>query len=228
MGGEYSLFSRYNWMAGLILMLVFLLILSFIYVDYRLKSSILEIAKSRAQVTQSEVISEIVNQQVVARIEYQDIVIVHKDDQGRIVMIQPNTIMLNQMMATTVGEVSASLNKMEDQHLEIPLGEITGSKMLAGYGPRMKVRIIPVGQIHVNVFNKFDQAGINQTRHLIYFNIENTIKVAVPFLNEEIKVSAMVPLAETIIVGAVPDTYVSMTGENGEIVYPLMLKDSIK
>ena len=217
--------SRLNWPAAFLIVLIISLVICFIYVDFRLKSAIIEIAKSRAQVMQSERISHIVNEQVVAQVNYQDIVDIHKDDQGRIVLIQPNTIILNKMMTNTVTEVSASLNEMEEQSLEIPLGEVTGSKILAGYGPRMKVRIIPAGQVHVSVLNKFDQAGINQTRHLIYFNIENTIKVAVPFLDEEVQVSAIVPLAETIIIGTVPDTYVGWSGENAEFLYPLLQRE---
>lgn len=217
--------SRRNWPAVLALLIIISLIISFLYVDFRLKASILAIAKSRAQAAQSERISQIVNEQVVAQFDYHDIVEVHKDHQGRIVLIQPNTIILNQMMTNTVKEVSASLRDMEEQSLHIPLGEVTGSKLLAGYGPRMKVRIIPVGQVHVSVQNQFDQAGINQTRHLIYFNIENTMKVAVPFMDEEIKVSAVVPLAETIIVGTVPDTYVGWNGTNAELLYPLLQRE---
>lgn len=222
------MYSRINWSAVLALLFIISLILSFLYVDFRLKASILEIAKSRAQVAQSERISQIVNEQVVAQFDYQDIVEIHKDNQGRIVLIQPNTVILNKMMSSTVREVSASLRNMEEQSLQIPLGEVTGSKVLAGYGPRMKVRIIPVGQVHVSVLNKFDQAGINQTRHLIYFNIENTMKVAVPFMDEEIKVSAVVPLAETIIVGTVPDTYVGWSGTPTELLYPLLQRERME
>lgn len=220
--------TRTNWSAVLALLIIMSLIFSIIYVDFRLKASILEIAKSRAQAAQSERINQIVNEQVVAKINYQDIVEIHKDNQGRIVLIQPNTIILNQMMTDTVKEVSASLNNMEEQSLQIPLGEVTGSKILAGYGPRMKVRIIPVGQVHVSVLNQFDQAGINQTRHLIYFNIENTMKVAVPFMDEEIKVSAVVPLAETIVVGTVPDTYVGWQGTDNELLYPLLQRERLE
>jgi len=222
------MYPRRNWSAILALLLIIILAFSFLYVDFRLKSSILAIAKSRAQVTQSERISQIVNEQVVAQFNYQDIVEIHKDNQGRIVLIQPNTIILNKMMTNTVKEVSASLKNMEEQSLHIPLGEVTGSKILAGYGPRMKVRVIPVGQVHVSVLNQFDQAGINQTRHLIYFNIENTLKVAVPFMDEEIKVSAVVPLAETIIVGTVPDTYVGWNGNNTELLYPLLQRERME
>lgn len=214
--------ARLNLLGVLVILTVFSLIVSMAYIDFRLKSAVLEIAKSKAQVSQTEIISEIVNEEIVSQIEYDDIIMVHKDDQGKIVMIQPNTIILNKIMANTVREVSVSLRDMDEQELQIPLGELTGSKILAGYGPRMNVRIISAGQVHVSVLNKFDQAGINQTRHLIYFNIDNTIKLAVPFLNEEIKVSTVIPLAETIIVGSVPDTYVSLTGENNDLAAPIL------
>jgi hypothetical protein len=65
--------------------------------------------------------------------------------------------------------------------------------------------------------NKFDQAGINQTRHLVYFNVDSKIKIAVPFINEEIKVSTTVPIAETIIVGEVPDTYVNFINDGKQL-----------
>lgn len=220
--------TRLNLLGVLAVFTVVGLIVSMVYIDFRLKSAILEIAKSKAQVSQTQIINEIVNEEIVSQIEYQDIVMVHKDDQGRIVMIQPNAIILNKIMANTVREVSASLKDMEEQELQIPLGEVTGSKILAGYGPRMNVRVITAGQVHVSILNRFDQAGINQTRHLIYFNIDNTIKLAVPFLNEEIKVSTVIPLAETIIVGSVPDTYVSLTGENDDLVAPILQRNRME
>ena len=136
-------------------------------------------------------------------------------------LIQPNTIILNQMMADTTIETTKALDKLSIDTIEIPLGQITGSKILAGYGPKMKVKIIPVGQVYVDVLNKFDAAGINQTRHLIYFNISSKVKVAVPFINEEINVSTTIPLAESIIIGEVPETYINI-GDGKIPIYPLL------
>lgn len=220
--------ARLSLLGVLAILTVFSLIVSIVYIDFRLKSAVLEIAKSKAQVSQTQIINEIVNEEIVSQIEYEDVVMIHKDNQGKIVLIQPNAIILNKIMANTVKEVSASLRNMDEQELQIPLGEVTGSKILAGYGPRMNVRVITAGQVQVSILNKFDQAGINQTRHLIYFNIDNTIKLAVPFVNEEIKVSTVIPLAETIIVGSVPDTYVSLTGENNDLAAPILHRSTIK
>ncbi|MEN6325103.1 MAG: sporulation protein YunB [Syntrophomonas sp.] len=204
---------RINWLPIIILLALFTILSSFLLIDFKLKSSILEIAKSKAQVQAMRSINEIVSRKVVPRIEYKDIVYVHKDDYGRIVLIQPNTLMLNSIMAETIVEVSKTLEKLEDNNISIPLGQLSGFRILAGYGPKMKVKIVSVAQVNVKVLDKFEQAGINQTRHLIYFQINSKIKIAVPFLNDEVQVSDTIPLAETIIVGEVPKTYVNFNGK---------------
>ncbi|MBO8159397.1 sporulation protein YunB [Thermosyntropha sp.] len=200
---------------------LFIIILLFVYIDLRIQASLLEIAKSEAQIKGIERINKIVNEKVVSKVEYTDIVIVHKDDKGHIVLLQPNTIMLNKIMTGTVVEITKSLDNVQEEYIAIPLGQLSGLKVLAAAGPKLNVHIIPTGQINVEVLNKFEQAGINQTRHLIYFQINHTLKIAVPFMNEEIKVSSTIPLAETIIVGDVPKTYVDFKGEN-QSLYPFI------
>ncbi|HZK42696.1 MAG TPA: sporulation protein YunB [Syntrophomonadaceae bacterium] len=200
--------------------ILFLIIFtSIIYADFKVKASLIQIAKAKVQVGGTKAVNQVVNDKIVSNIEYKDIVCVHKDERGRIVLIQPNTVMLNKIMSTTVIEISESLEKLQADSIEIPMGQITGSSLLAGYGPRLKVKIVPSGEVYVEVLNKFEAAGINQTRHLIYFKIRNKLKIAVPFLNETIEVSTTVPLAETIVVGEVPDTFVDVKGYT-EALYP--------
>lgn len=213
--------SRFG-LALLAWLFIFLLLLSsLLYIDFKIKASLIQIAKAKVQVSGAKNVNQVVNEKIVSNIEYNDIVYVHKDDKGRIVLIQPNTIKLNQIMATTVVEISKSLEQLQEGSIEIPMGQLTGSNLLAGYGPMMKVKIIPSGEVYVEVLNKFEQAGINQTRHLIYFKVVNKLKVAVPFLNEIVEVSTTIPLAETIIVGDVPDTYVDFKGQN-ETLFPFL------
>ena len=202
-------------------LLIAFLVFSIVFIDYKLKSSLLEIAQSKAQLKTVEMINNVVNEKVVGETDYTSIVNVHTDEQGKIVMVQPNTIELNRIMSRTVGEVAHSLGDMEGERIDIPIGQLTGSLILAGYGPRLKVRVIPTGQVQVNVQNKFEQAGINQSRHLIYLMINTNLRIAVPFMDRDVKVTTTIPLAETIIVGEVPETYVNFTGSPGEL-YPLI------
>lgn len=212
-----------KWLPLLSVMIVVVLATVLLLADLRLKGSVLEIAQSQAQLQTVEIVNQAVNDKIVAETDYRDIVYIHKDENGRIVMIQANTVILNQIMAKTIKEVVASLNELETQTISIPLGQVTGSVFLAAYGPKVSVRIIPAKQVTVEVENKFEQAGINQTRHLIYFKINTRIKIAVPLVNKNVEVSTTIPLADTIIVGAVPDTYLNFTAP-GETLAPLLKK----
>jgi len=200
---------------------ILMLMLSVVWMDSRIKASVLEIARSRVQIRETEIINEIVNREVVAKTSYEDLVKIHKDRNGRIVLIQPNSIMINKIMASTTVRITESLGQTHEESISVPLGQITGSTLLAGYGPRIKVKIIPSGQVHVEIINKFDEAGVNQTRHLIYFRIQSDMKIAVPLMGEELKVSTTVPLAETIIIGDVPRTYVNYK-EKSELPYSVI------
>lgn len=204
-------------------LLVIILVTAYLLIDARIKGSILELAQAKAQLKVVELINQAVYEKVVQETEYKDIVNVHKDDEGRIVMIQANTVILNQIMAKTISAVIAGLDKLDEETIRIPLGQITGITFLSGSGPRIEVKIIPSKQLSVNVKDKFEQAGINQTRHQIYLIINSKVKMAVPLMSKEIHVTTTIPMAETIIVGEVPETYVNFSG-SGDNLYPFLKK----
>ncbi len=208
----------------IILLLLVTLVLTGFIIDFRLKASILQIARTRAQVLYTERINHIVNEKVVAQMEYTDLVHIHKDEQGRIVLLQPDTAAMNRVIAGTVEEIARAMTDAKFNVIQVPLGQLTGSEILAGYGPRLQVRILPAGQVHADILNKFDQAGVNQTRHFIYCKIRSDIKVAVLYMEEPVQVVTVIPLAESIIVGEVPKTYVSLDKEKNTL-YPIIKGD---
>jgi sporulation protein YunB len=210
-------------MPSLSVIIAVVLAMLLLLADLRMKGSILEIAKSEVQLQAVEIVNQAVNDKIVAETDYRDIVYIHKDEKGGIVMIQANTVILNQIMAKTVKEVIASINELEMQTISVPIGQVTGSVFLAAYGPKLSVKIIPAKQVTVEVENRFEQAGINQTRHLIYFKINSRIKIAVPLVDKDVEVATTIPLADTIIVGSVPDTYLNFTAP-GETLTPLLKK----
>lgn len=206
-------------------LLILLIAISLIIFDIRIKASVLTIARAKVQVSETEAINKIINREVVGKTSYEDLVRIHKDESGRIVLLQPNTIVINRIMADITESITENMGQMDEQTISIPLGQITGVTMLAGYGPKVKVKVLPCGQVYVNIINKFDEAGVNQTRHLIYCKISTRMKLAVPLMNEEIKVSTVVPLAETIIVGDVPRTYVNYK-EKQDLPYSVINEES--
>jgi sporulation protein YunB len=214
-GGVKILFKRRRpvktFLLGLILLFTFLSL--FFWVDWYLRPSIFKIAEFKATQMATEAINQAIQQKVKDNnLQYQDFVQVHKDKQGRIVLIQANTVKTNQLAADITLAVQSTLQRLTGQTLSIPLGQLTGTYLLASRGPRVKVTIMPVGMVLVDVADKFEQAGINQTHHYIYLDFQTKIRIAIPTMKKETQVATKVPLAESVIVGEVPSTYVNISG----------------
>ena len=201
-----------KWISVLAAVLIIILVVITVLVDLQVKASILEIARTQAQLRAVEVINESINNNIVSGTNYQDLVSIQTDSNQRVVMLQANTVVINQLMARTVNEVIKSNTSLQAKAINIPLGPVTGNIMLIGRGPSVSVRVLPVQQVHVDVDNRFEQAGINQTRHIISFKINTRIKIAVPLASEELPVTTTIPIADTVIVGEVPHTYVNFSG----------------
>lgn len=196
-----------------IIIVIPLLIALYLIIDSNLETTLNEMAKSKAQLKGQEIITRAVNEKIAGKTEYQDLVVIHKDGEGRIVLIQPNTVKINRMMAETLLYVEAGFAALEKQEYSIPLGQALGSRIFAGYGPGIKVKMIPVGRVNTDLVDRFEEAGINQTRHLVCLKVSGKIKVVVPFNQEQIDVSMSIPVAETIVVGEVPQTYMMLKNQ---------------
>lgn len=195
------------------LLLLFLLGLFFFGVDRLLRTTILNIAETKVVGIAIEAVNRSIQQKVWDNeLQYQDFIQVQKDDHGRIVFMQANTVKVSRMAADIILVVNDTLQQMRGQTFAIPLGQITGLQLLSASGPNIKVTIIPVGAVQVNVEDKFEPAGINQTRHKIWLNFNTQVKVVIPSMSAEARVTTQVPLAESIIVGEVPSTFVNISG----------------
>ena len=91
-----------------------------------------------------------------------------------------------------------------------------GSKLLAHYGPEINLILLPVGTVEVTPRDSFQEAGINQTRHKIYLDLASKIKVVIPFISSTVDIELQVPVADAIIVGEVPETYLNLKLDQGE------------
>lgn len=186
--------------------------LLFVWLEHNLKPTIKSIAEAEANLIATEVINKAIYEKVLYQIDYNELVNIHKDNNDRVSLIQANSIKISQLISTTNLEIRESLKKLEHHNIEIPLGQALDSPILATYGPKVKVKAIPIGEIDVQLIQDFHEAGINQTRHILYLDVNVDIRVIVPTLTDKIRVNAKAPIAETIIVGTVPDTVVRLEG----------------
>jgi len=178
------------------------------FVELHLKPTLLAIAEARATLIATQSINRVINDKVSKEIDPQTLVLIKVDNQGRVVLIQPNTMEFNKLAADTTIKVQEVLEKLSEEKINIPIGQVLGSQFLASMGPQITVTIIPIGTVQVKVIDKFEQAGINQTKHMVYLVATTNVKIVVPLVSKSVSVDTQVPVAEYVVVGEVPSTYV--------------------
>jgi len=182
-------------------------------VDRLLGETIMAVAEATAVQTATRVVEQAVKNRVAAGgVGYDELVRIHKDGAGRIVLVQANTAAINRLAAETALEIEGALEELGRQRFAIPLGQILGIKLLAYLGPNVTVHIVPVGTVRVNLQDRFEEAGINQTRHAIFVDFDTMIRIVVPLYRKDTHIATRVPLTESIIVGSVPHTLVQLPG----------------
>ncbi|MDL2280230.1 sporulation protein YunB [Selenomonadales bacterium OttesenSCG-928-I06] len=194
----------------IIFILLSLSLCLFWYFESRLKPALITIATTRAKIAATQTINEVINNQVAIMVDPNKLVNVTLDERGRVTLIQPNSIEFNRLSAGTTIKLQDALKKLPNDKIYIPLGQILGSRIFAHSGPHIGITILPMGTVDVNISDKFEQAGINQTRHMIYMMIATKMKIVIPLLEENIEINSQILIAEYIIVGDVPSTYLQM------------------
>ena len=140
-------------------------------------------------------------------LQYDGLVSFEKDTEGHITAVRSNMAAFNHLQAEILDTVLTRISQVPTGDLSIPIGSLTGSTLLAGRGPRITVRMESVGSSEANFRNAFTSAGINQTKHQIILTVDVSVSVLLPGFRTATKVSNSFIVAETVIVGTVPDTY---------------------
>ncbi len=151
--------------------------------------------------------------------DYRQLFRVETDEAGQVTFMQPDTVAVNDCAARIAVAIQKQVQALDGRKICIPLGRALGSRLFGGIGPRISVTVYPVMLEDVRIWDAFESAGINQTRHRIYLNVQLRMRTAIPFIQADVPVEADFPLAEAVVVGQVPSTYV------GGVWLPFFPKD---
>lgn len=144
-----------------------------------------------------------------AKNDYDDLIAITKDSDGKIVLMQVNSKNANKLNNDIVSDIQSNLNSNTRISCLVPLGNFTGITSLSGVGPNINLKIVPIGSVHTNFVSQFISVGINQSFHKIYINISVDVCVLLPLYTKTITVKNQIMVAETVIVGEVPATYLN-------------------
>jgi len=198
------------------LVLILLAAVLWTYSESRIRPIMASMAEAHARLIGSRVVSEAIHEEVEANnISYDDLISFEKDEAGKIAALKTDIIMVNRLKSRLSVVILDKLLNLEDINLYIPVGNLVNGEFFSGRGPRLEIIVIPVGSVTTNITNVFTSAGINQTRHQIVLEVYVTVSVIMPFAVESTDIMMSVAIAETVIVGDVPNMYFSGTGDGG-------------
>lgn len=196
------------------LLCVLLLILLFI-AGMQMRPLLSSLATSKVSNTVTRIVTEAVNETIDSgTIRYEELVSFQKDNEGRITAVSSNMPAFNRLQSQILNLVLERISEVSTRDLSIPLGSLSGSSLLAGRGPRIQVRMQSIGSSSAYLENAFVSAGINQTKHQILLHVDVYVSILLPGFTTATKVSNVYTVAETVIVGSVPESYTYFSAGN--------------
>lgn len=163
-------------------------------------------AEHFAQKTANEVIEHSVAEYLDKnKFTYSDFAAVLYDENKRIASVETMPYTINKVQSELTLLINTQLGLSGKRSAKISLGSLTGSYLLTGKGPKLKVRVAPIGVADVELKSEFSVAGLNQTRHRISAVIHVKMTSSVPLYSFETASDFEFILAENILVGAVPN-----------------------
>lgn len=179
-----------------------------IVASVRMRPLLASLATARVSNTVTRIVSEAVYESIeLGALQYDGLVSFEKDNDGKITAVRSNMAAFNHLQSEILDTVLTRVGQVSARELSIPIGTLTGSALLAGRGPRITVRMETLGSSEANFRNAFTSAGINQTKHQIILSIDVSVSVLLPGFTTATKVTNSFIVAETVIVGSVPETY---------------------
>ena len=174
----------------------------------QLRPILTSLATARVSNAVTRVVNTSVNETLYdAGVDYDRLISLDKDNEGHITAVKSNMAEFNRLQSAVLADVLQRLSEVSTRELAIPLGSLTGSPLLAGRGPLLHIKMQSVGSSSAHFENAFASAGINQTRHEIRLVVDVYVSVLLPGFSTVTKVTNRCAVAETVIVGSVPDTY---------------------
>lgn len=196
---------------AVLIALPLLLILAFV-IYFRYTPYVREAARVRVVNAASDWLVDAINAELRSgRIDFSHMTYLEKDVNGNITAVRTNTAEMNCLKSEIMELLGEEMPELDAQELGVPIGSILLPDYFAGQGVRLPVRVVALSSSDASFSTTFESAGINQSIQRVVLNVRITLTVLSPAGTQEIDVDSDVIVAETIVVGTVPNSYVNLT-----------------
>lgn len=197
------------------IIIILLVLAMLLLVLFRIKFSdaIRSLAETQVKNTTSDLINDAIDSQIEkGNIQYDRMVYFEKDLDGRITALKTNMSEVNRLKTDILNLINNEILALSTDDLGIPLGSLFLPEFLSGRGPTIPVQILSIRNSDASFSSNFSEAGINQTLQQMNMHVSVDVTVLVLGQSNSFTISSQVVVAETIIVGDVPDTYFQTGG----------------
>ena len=191
----------------ILLATLFLTVLLLVHFQRNVTRVLISISEATMRASTTVAVNDAVFYTLSDEMRYEDLVNVTRDEHGDVISVAANPLKINKIARDTASISQSNLKNLSLNGIPIPLGALTGIEALAGLGPNIYFRIIPVSSVSCDFTSSFESVGINQTKHSIYLNVIADISIVMPSKTENFAVVTEILVGESVIVGVVPDAY---------------------
>lgn len=196
-----------------LILFILLLSLAFLMLRSRYRDVIRDLAQTQVKNTTSDLTNDAIAKQIAEGIiQYDRIVYFEKDLEGRITALKTNMSEVNRLKTDILNLINDEILALDTSDIGIPLGSLFLPELLSGKGPAIPVHILSIRNSDATFSSNFSQAGINQTLHQLTMVVSVDVAVLALGQTSTFTVNSEVVVAETVIVGDVPSTFLQTGG----------------
>ncbi len=176
--------------------------------ETKLRPVVIEVAAAQAKNTMTVAIEKAVTDNLTdPQVNYGDFVSIQRNENGSISALTTDVVQLNLLRARLTAAVLETLHETDVSVIQVPFGSLFDLEPLWAKGPALKAQVLAVGTVQAEFDSQLTSAGVNQTLHRIWLDVSVPITLLFPGGEAEVCLETRMCVAETVIVGQVPDTY---------------------
>ena len=190
----------------LFLIIVLLILACVFFTTSYFDESIMIYAKKTASVKASQEIEALIRKTIIDDLD-NDVMSYEKDNDGKIISMSLDASLANNIMATTLEHLDEVMANIKFDDLYVPIGYCFSDSLFFSYGPKVKLRLKPIGSYKVNILSNVSSVGINNSLVEIVLEIKTEFQIMIPLRRENYEIVNYIPLSTLIVQGEVPGLY---------------------
>ena len=186
-----------------------------------IRPNIVNVCEYNSKAVTISLIDDAINERLVELgddANYGNLVKLSYTSDGKVASIESNTKLINRIKNDMLTEINDRLMKGETENVDLTVGTLSGIPLFHGSGPTVRMEVEPKGYADAVFISEFTDAGLNQTLHRMIMHTTVSVTAFIPMYSVETKVSGDFLIAETVIVGNVPESFTHVVSEDKDIV----------